>query len=46
MKQLVKITIALVLSALCFGAVINGIDNPKPSKLGVTIAREIREVTK
>ena len=45
MKELIKVTIALVLGALCFGAVISGIDNPKPTKLGVTIAHEIRKVT-
>ena len=45
MKELVKVTIALVLTALCFGAVINGIDNPKPTKLATTIAHEIRKVT-
>jgi len=45
MKQLIKVTIALVLGALCFGVVINGIGS-KPTKLGATIAREIREATK
>ena len=46
MKEFVKVLFALVLGAVCFGAVISGIDNPKPSNLAVTITRSLKEIKK
>jgi len=43
MKEFVKVIFALVLGAVCFGAVISGIENPKPTKLAATIAQSIKE---
>jgi len=46
MKELIKVVFALVLGAVCFGAAISGIENPKPTKLAVTITRSIQEIKK
>jgi hypothetical protein len=46
MKELIKVIFLLVLGAVCFGAVISEIDNPKPNKLAVTVTRSIEEIKK
>ena len=43
MKEFVKVMFALVLGAVCFGAAISGIDNPKPTNLAATSMRSIEE---
>jgi len=45
MKEVMKVVASLVLVGLCFGMAINGVDNPKPSKLAATITREIKKAT-
>ena len=45
MRNGIKTVLIMALLAIGFAVAINGIDNPKPSKLAATITREIKKVT-